>query len=36
MFIANADIPDEVEVGPDVLVRVPVAVVVVVPFCAVV
>src|SRR5450755_1538557 len=35
MFIANADNPDEVEVGPDVLVRVPVAVVVVVPFCAV-
>jgi hypothetical protein len=35
MFIAKADNPDEVEVGPDALVRVPVAVVVVVPFCAV-
>src|SRR5580704_10060058 len=34
-YIASADNPDEVEVGPGVLVLFPVAVVVVVPFCAV-
>jgi hypothetical protein len=34
-FVASAEDPDEVEVDPDVLVLDPLAVVVVVPFCAV-